>query len=95
MLDQEQVRKVAHLARLALTPAEEEQLSTELSQILAYVEQLNELDTEAISPTTRAIELSNVTRADILVVDSDRESLLNNAPEREGDFFKVPKILHD
>lgn len=93
MLDQEQVHKVAHLARLALTPEEEAQLSGELSQILEYVEQLNELDTEGVPPTTRAIELSNITREDLLTPDEFREALLDNAPDRDGDFFKVPQIL--
>jgi len=95
MLDQEQVHKVAHLARLALTPEEETQLSGELSQILEYVEQLNELDTEGVAPTTRAIELSNITREDLLTPDEFREALLDNAPDRDGDFFKVPQILSE
>lgn len=95
MLDQEQVRKVAHLARLAITPEEEAQLSGELSQILDYVEQLNELDTEGVPPTTRAIELSNITREDLLTPDEFREALLDNAPDRDGDFFKVPQILSE
>lgn len=95
MLDQEQVHKVAHLARLALTSEEEAQFSGELSQILDYVEQLNELDTEGVPPTTRAIELSNITREDLLTPDEFREALLNNAPDRDGDFFKVPQILSE
>ncbi|MDJ1181028.1 Asp-tRNA(Asn)/Glu-tRNA(Gln) amidotransferase subunit GatC [Roseofilum sp. BLCC_M91] len=95
MLDQEQVHKVAHLARLSLTPEEEAQLSGELSQILEYVEQLNELDTEGVPPTTRAIELSNITREDLLTPDEFREALLDNAPDRDGDFFKVPQILSE
>ncbi|HBQ98381.1 MULTISPECIES: Asp-tRNA(Asn)/Glu-tRNA(Gln) amidotransferase subunit GatC [unclassified Roseofilum] len=95
MLDQEQVHKVAHLARLALTSEEEAQFSGELSQILDYVEQLNELDTEGVPPTTRAIELSNITRDDLLTPDEFREALLDNAPDRDGDFFKVPQILSE
>ena len=95
MLDQDQVHKVAHLARLALTPEEEEKFSAELSKILEYVEQLNELDTEGVPPTTRAIELSNITRTDALNTDRDREALLDNAPDRDGDFFKVPQIMSE
>jgi aspartyl-tRNA(Asn)/glutamyl-tRNA(Gln) amidotransferase subunit C len=93
MIDREQVRKVAHLARLELTEAEEEQFTRELGSILEYVEQLQELDTENVPPTTRAIDVSNITRADQLEPYSDREALLNNAPEQDGDYFKVPKIL--
>jgi aspartyl-tRNA(Asn)/glutamyl-tRNA(Gln) amidotransferase subunit C len=93
MIDREQVRKVAHLARLELTEAEEEQFTRELGSILEYVEQLQELDTENVPPTTRAIDVSNITRADQLEPYPDREALLNNAPEQDGDYFKVPKIL--
>ncbi|EKV01658.1 glutamyl-tRNA(Gln) and/or aspartyl-tRNA(Asn) amidotransferase, C subunit [Leptolyngbya sp. PCC 7375] len=93
MIDLEQVRKVALLARLELTEAEEQQFTEQLSGILDYVQQLNELNTENIEPTTRAIELSNITRQDELAPFADRESILDIAPDREDDFFKVPKIL--
>jgi aspartyl-tRNA(Asn)/glutamyl-tRNA(Gln) amidotransferase subunit C len=94
MIDREQVRKVALLARLELTPAEEEQFTTQLAGILEYVEQLNELDVSDVPPTTRAIDVSNVTRADELQPYPDREAILKSAPEQEGEFFKVPKILN-
>ncbi len=93
MIDLEQVRKVALLARLELTEAEEQQFTEQLSGILDYVQQLNELNTDNIEPTTRAIELSNITRQDELEPFEARESILEIAPEREDDFFKVPKIL--
>ncbi|MEM9003412.1 MAG: Asp-tRNA(Asn)/Glu-tRNA(Gln) amidotransferase subunit GatC [Cyanobacteria bacterium P01_F01_bin.86] len=93
MIDLEQVRKVAHLARLNLESDEEAQFTTQLNSILEYVEQLNELDTGDVPPTTRAIEVSNITRPDKTEVFSDRASLIENAPEREDDFVKVPKIL--
>ncbi len=94
MIDREQVRKVALLARLELTPEEEEQFTTQLGSILGYIEQLNELDVSDVPPTTRAIDVSNVTRADELQPYPDREAILNSAPEQEGEFFKVPKILN-
>jgi aspartyl-tRNA(Asn)/glutamyl-tRNA(Gln) amidotransferase subunit C len=97
MIDREQVRKVAHLARLELTPEEEEMFTTQLSSILEYFEQLSELDTDNVPPTARAIDVSNVTRADTLQPYTDREDILESAPEREttmsGDFFKVPQIM--
>ena len=93
MIDIEQVRKVASLARLELTEAEEQQFTGQLNSILDYVQQLDELDTKNVPPTTRAIEVSNITRPDRLEPFADREALLNSAPEREEDFFKVPKIL--
>jgi aspartyl-tRNA(Asn)/glutamyl-tRNA(Gln) amidotransferase subunit C len=95
MIDLEQVRKVANLARLELKPDEEQQFTTQLNSILEYVEQLNQLDTDAVPPTTRAIETSNITRTDQLETLSDREAILNNAPDREEDYFKVPKILSE
>jgi aspartyl-tRNA(Asn)/glutamyl-tRNA(Gln) amidotransferase subunit C len=93
MIDREQVRKIAHLARLEITPEEEAQFATQLSSILEYAEQLGELDTTDVPPTTRAIELSNVIRPDTTFPYGDREALLNQSPEPEGDFFKVPQIL--
>jgi aspartyl-tRNA(Asn)/glutamyl-tRNA(Gln) amidotransferase subunit C len=94
MLDQEQVHKIAHLARLEITSEEETQFAGQLSSILAYFEQLSELDTTDVPPTTRAIELSNVTRADRSVVYDHQEDLLSQAPEQEGEFFRVPQILN-
>ncbi|MFK8183891.1 MAG: Asp-tRNA(Asn)/Glu-tRNA(Gln) amidotransferase subunit GatC [Phormidesmis sp.] len=93
MIDIEQVRKVASLARLELTDAEEQQFTGQLNSILDYVQQLDELDTKDVPPTTRAIEVSNITRPDKLETFAAREDLLESAPEREEDFFKVPKIL--
>lgn len=94
-IDLDQVRKVALLARLNLSPEEETQFTDQLSDILDYFEQLNQLDTEGVEPTTRAIELSNITRADQLESFGNREEILNCAPEREDSFFKVPKILEE
>ncbi len=95
MIDREQVQKVAHLARLELTPEQQEQFSQQLSQILEYVEQLNELDTTDVPPTTRAIEVSNVTREDEINPYVEKEALLEQAPVREDDYFRVPQILNE
>ncbi len=93
MIDREQVRKVALLARLELTAEQEEKFTTQLGSILEYFEQLSELDVNDVQPTTRAIDVNNVTRPDKLQPYSDQQAILNSAPEQEGDFFKVPKIL--
>ena len=93
MIDREQVKKVAHLARLDITPEEEEQFTTQLNSILDYFDQLSELDTDNVEPTTRAIETSNITRTDQLQPFPDRQDLLDCAPEQEGDYFRVPKIM--
>ncbi|UBF26790.1 Asp-tRNA(Asn)/Glu-tRNA(Gln) amidotransferase subunit GatC [Kovacikia minuta CCNUW1] len=94
MLDRTQVQKVAHLARLELTPEEEEKFTTQLSSILEYFDQLSELDVSGVEPTTRAIDVSNVTRPDYLQPYPEREAILDCAPDREGDFFRVPKIIN-
>lgn len=93
MIDIDQVRKVAQLARLELSETEEQQFTGQLNSILDYVQQLDELDTTDVPPTTRAIEVSNITRPDTLEVFAERENILDSAPEREADFFKVPKIM--
>ena len=89
------VRKVAKLARLDLP---EEKIATytgQLESILDYVSQLAEIDTEGVPETTRAVEVTNVTREDGVTPTPVREDILNLAPLREGDFFRVPKILAD
>ena len=95
MIDKEQVHKVANLARLALSEEEETQFSSQLSDILDYVEQLGDLDVTDVEPTTRAIDVSNITRADNQKSYEQREEILSVAPEQDGDFFKVPKIMAD
>jgi aspartyl-tRNA(Asn)/glutamyl-tRNA(Gln) amidotransferase subunit C len=94
-IDREQVRKVAHLARLDLTEDEEMQFCDQLSSILDYFEQMSELDTENVPPTARAIDTSNVTRTDRLETSSERDDMLASAPDREEDFFKVPQIFQE
>ena len=89
------VRKVAQLARLDLP---EEKIATytgQLERILDYVDQLQAVDTDGVPATTRAVEVVNVTREDTVVPTDVREQLLDEAPLREGDFFRVPKILAD
>ncbi len=93
MIDRQEVRKVANLARLNITEAEEEEFTTQLNSILEYFDQLSELDTTDVPPTTRAIETSNITRADELIPFPAKEELLKAAPEQQGEFFRVPKII--
>jgi aspartyl-tRNA(Asn)/glutamyl-tRNA(Gln) amidotransferase subunit C len=80
---------------LQLSEAEEVAFTTQLGEILDYFEQLNELDPllVGIEPTTRAIATVNVTRQDDLKPWEDKELLLDGAPEREDDYFRVPQIL--
>jgi aspartyl-tRNA(Asn)/glutamyl-tRNA(Gln) amidotransferase subunit C len=92
-IDRDTVRKVAHLARLELSDSEEELFTGQLNNILGYVEELSALDTQGVEPTTRAIETTNVVREDELTPWQGLEEILQNAPDREDQFFKVPKIL--
>ena len=91
-LTTEQLREVALLARLRFSPEEESPLATELDAILAYMDKLNQLDTDRVEPFKPAISL-NALREDRVTNRPDTESLLANAPDRDGTFFKVPKII--
>lgn len=94
-IDAQQVRKVAKLARLALTEAEIEEFTGQLGSILGYVEKMNELDTAAVEPLAHCLPISNVFRADEVRESLGTEKTLANAPDRDGPFFRVPKILED
>ena len=91
----EDVRKVAKLARLDLPNDEIDTYADQLQDILGYIEQLDKIDTTDIPPTTRAVEVVNVLREDLVELTEVRDELLELAPSREGDFFRVPKILSD
>ncbi len=92
-ITKEEVRKVAKLARLALPEQDIQKYSSQLERILEYVAQLEKVDTTDVSPTTRAVEVINVTREDLVMENDARQDLLDLAPHREGDFYRVPKIL--
>lgn len=94
-ISKKEVDYVARLARLELSPDEQEQFTGQLESILSYIEQLNRLDTSGVPPTSHALKLANVWREDVarLTPPDMRERLLDNAPERDGDFFKVKKVI--
>jgi len=94
-IDAAQVRKVAKLARLDLTEAEVEEFTGQLGAILEYVEKMNELNTEDVEPLAHCLPISNIFRADDVRESLGAEKTLANAPQRDGSFFKVPKILED
>jgi aspartyl-tRNA(Asn)/glutamyl-tRNA(Gln) amidotransferase subunit C len=87
------VKYVAHLARLALTPDEEKQLGEQLGSILGYIEKLRELDVTNVEPTAHAVPMVNVTRADEIRPSLPHEEALRNAPKQGGGLFIVPKIV--
>jgi aspartyl-tRNA(Asn)/glutamyl-tRNA(Gln) amidotransferase subunit C len=87
------VKKIAELARLEFTDKEIENYTSEMNQILGYVEKLNELDTENIEPLSHPIENNNVFRDDVMHQSTDRNEALKNAPDSTSEHFKVPKVI--
>jgi len=92
-ISREEVEHVAFLARLGLTDAEKQTLQEQLSAILDHMRTINELDTSQIPPTAQVIPLRNVMRQDEPQPSLPTDEVLRNAPDREGDFFRVPHVL--
>ena len=92
-LTREEVRHVATLARLRLTPDEEERLTGQLENILQYMEKLDGLDLSGVEPFTHAVEVVHAFRDDKVTNHPNAVALLANAPDKDQTFFKVPKII--
>jgi aspartyl-tRNA(Asn)/glutamyl-tRNA(Gln) amidotransferase subunit C len=93
MISPEEVAHVAHLARLNLSEAEQEQFTAQLSAILDYVAQLNEVPTDGVEPTSHVLDLVNVFREDRVQQTITVEEALRNAPERAHQYVVVPRIV--
>ena len=89
----DEVKKVAKLARLALPEDRLEKLTHELASILHYVEKINQVDTAGVEPMAHALPVKNVLRPDTPEPALANEQVLQNAPETDGRFFKVPKVI--
>jgi aspartyl-tRNA(Asn)/glutamyl-tRNA(Gln) amidotransferase subunit C len=87
------IKYVAHLARITLTPDEEKKLAAQLGGILGYIEKLKELDVTNVEPTAHAVPMVNVTRADEIRPSLPHEDALRNAPRSANGLFIVPKIV--
>lgn len=87
------VKYVAHLARLTLSPEEEKKLSAQLGNIIGFVEQLKSVDVSRVEPTAHAVPTVNVTRADEVRPSLPHEDAMRNAPKQAGGLFIVPKIV--
>lgn len=95
-ISREEVEYVASLSRLELDEGQVDRFRGQLSDILSYIDQLAEVDTENITPTSHVLSsMKNVFREDELKVPLSNEKALSNAPEKSGNFFKVPKIIRD
>ena len=89
------VEHIATLAKLEFTDAEKEKFTGQMNKILEYMEQLNSLDTSSVEPLSHVIELSNVFRADEVKPGVSTEDALKNAPAKDEQFFKVPKVINE
>jgi aspartyl-tRNA(Asn)/glutamyl-tRNA(Gln) amidotransferase subunit C len=87
------IAKVAHLARLALSASELEEYGAQLEDILEHAERVSALPTEGVPPTSHPLPMTNAFRPDEVTVSLDREEVLAQAPDREGEYFRVPRIL--
>lgn len=92
-ISKQEVEHVAKLARLELSEQEKEMLTGQLSNILTYVEKLNELDTKDVEPTAHVLDVRNVMRDDAAALSLDQDRALANAPEKAAGHYKVPKII--
>ncbi len=92
-IKKDEVTHVAHLARLEFTAAETEKFTSQLNDILLYMDMLNSIDTEGVAPMTHAIAQQNAFREDRVMESLPREESLANAPDVRGDFFRVPKVI--
>jgi aspartyl-tRNA(Asn)/glutamyl-tRNA(Gln) amidotransferase subunit C len=94
-LTPEEVRHIARLARLGLTDDDAERFQHQLSSILDYFEQLAAVDTEGVPPTAYPLPLENILRSDDPTQPADPETILKNAPRREGEYFRVRAVLEE
>jgi aspartyl-tRNA(Asn)/glutamyl-tRNA(Gln) amidotransferase subunit C len=89
------VEHVARLARLELSGAEKERMRRELDGILSYIDKLRALDTTGVEPTSHAVPLTNVLRDDVEKPSLPRDEMLANAPDRNRELFRVPRIIEE
>lgn len=87
------IKQVAELARLNLSPDEAQKLEKNLESILDYVQKLDSLPTQDVEPTSHVLQSENVFREDEVKISSVRDAALDKSPAREGKFFKVPKVI--
>ena len=93
MIQQEEVKHIAKLARLQLSDDELQRYTEQVGRILAFFDELKQLDTTGVEPTAHPIPVSNAFREDTVRPSLGADRALANAPHREGDYFRVPKIL--
>jgi aspartyl-tRNA(Asn)/glutamyl-tRNA(Gln) amidotransferase subunit C len=92
-IDAETVRRIAHLARIAIADSEVENLRAELNAMLAFVEQLQEVNVEGVEPMTSVTPMAMKKRRDVVTAGDDAEAVLKNAPQSADNFYLVPKVV--
>ncbi|VXD18050.1 Asp-tRNA(Asn)/Glu-tRNA(Gln) amidotransferase subunit GatC [Marinoscillum sp. 108] len=92
-IDHQTLEKIAHLARLEIHPDKADGYIKDMEEILTWVEKLNELDTEGVEPLTNMSFEENALREDVKKAPLDHERALKNAPKKDDDYFRVPKVL--
>ena len=92
-IDTATVRRIAHLARIAVADDEVEHLRGEINAVLAFVEQLNEVNVDGVEPMTSVTPMAMKKRADVVTDGGNADAVLRNAPAREGNYYVVPKVV--
>ena len=92
-VDKDTVKRVAHLARIAVSDAEAESLKADLNTILGFVEQLNEVDVTGVEPMTAVVPMKMKMRDDVVTDGDIADKVVANAPARSDRFFAVPKVV--
>lgn len=92
-VDQNTVKKIAHLARLEVAEHEQEAVMADMNKILSFMEKLNELDTTGVAPLVYMSDAVNVMRDDLVVQETSHEDALRNAPSKDEDYFRVSKVI--
>ncbi len=93
MITKNEVGYVAHLARLHISEEEKEKFTSQLNDILGYIDKLNRVDTSDVESTTHAIYLNNAFRDDVIKESLNSDLALANAPDEKGHFFRVPRVI--
>lgn len=93
-IDKDTVEKLAHLARLEFNPEGKDQMINDLNNMLLFVDKLNELDTSSVEPLIYMTDETNVLREDIMQQNISQKEALKNAPKKDSDYFKVPKMVN-
>jgi aspartyl-tRNA(Asn)/glutamyl-tRNA(Gln) amidotransferase subunit C len=92
-IDTKVVDELAHLARLSYENEAKEEIVTELNKIIAFVEKLEEINTDGIEPLIYMVDETNITREDAMKQDVSQDEGLKNAPKKDSDYFRVPKVI--